>query len=321
VHQQLLQLLLTSQALILVDPPLGDGYFVGENKEDQNKVTLDLRPYLGKNENFMELPKFSEAWDQQRDNPNTGLSDDLVQYWRKSQPDCFDATDPSIQSLAYYPLRIVAAEWVKYIAVMQRCIKIYEYQGSQVDLEKFSMDLRELQGWRRRSMRSQQKIRAIICHLESHKPSNSKHSVSLDQILGDFRIINNDIGEAGSRLENMLPVVTSLIQIMDARQSFAETANISRLTMLALTFVPLSYVSSLFSMNSETMPGSAHFWVYFAVAIPFTLMVFLIARPPTMQGIQGLSTWLRSLLKRRPRRTLPEIEFQRKHISHDKEDS
>jgi hypothetical protein len=63
VHQQLLPLLLTSQALILVDLPLGDGYFVGENKEDQNKVTLDLRPYLGKNENFIELPKFSEAWD------------------------------------------------------------------------------------------------------------------------------------------------------------------------------------------------------------------------------------------------------------------
>ena len=76
----------------------------------------------------------------------------------------------------------------------------------------------------------------------------------------------------------------SLVQVIDARHALAETANISRLTVLALIFVPLSYVSSLFSMNSQNMPGSPHFWVYFAVAVPVTLLVFLLARPPTWIG-------------------------------------
>ena len=249
----------------------------------------------------MELPKFSELWDQQKNNNRCSMMGDIVHYWETAPPACFDPADPSIQSLAYYPLRIVAAEWVKYIAVMQHCIKMYEYEGSQLDLDKFNMDLRELQGWRRRSMMSQQKVRVVIRHLNSHAPSTLSHTASVADVLEDYKTISNDIEDAGRRLENMLPVVTSLVQIIDARQSFAETANISRLTILALVFVPLSFVSSLFSMNSENVPGSEHFWVYFAVVIPVTAIVFLIARPPTLEGLRQTSTWISDLFRRKPR--------------------
>jgi hypothetical protein len=249
----------------------------------------------------MELPKFSEVWDQQKKNIRLSMMDDIVHYWETEPPACFDPADPSIQSLAYYPLRIVAAEWVKYIAVMHHCIKLYEYEGSHLDLNKFNMDIRELQGWRRRSMMSQQKIRVVIRHLNSHTSSTPSHTASVADILEDYMTISNDIEDAGRRLENMLPIVTSLVQIIDARQSFAETANISRLTILALVFVPLSFVSSLFSMNSENVPGSKHFWVYFAVAIPVTAVVFLIARPPTRENLRQASTWVNCLFRRKPR--------------------
>jgi hypothetical protein len=248
----------------------------------------------------MELPKFSEAWDQQKNNIRRSMMGDIVHYWETSPPGCFDSADPSIQSLAYYPLRIVAAEWVKYIAVMQHCIKLYEYEGSQLDLNKFNMDLRELQGWRRRSMMSRQKLRIVIRHLNSHASPTPSHTASVADVLEDYMTISNDIEDAGRRLENMLPVVTSLVQIIDARQSFAETANISRLTILALVFVPLSFVSSLFSMNSENVPGSEHFWVYFAVAIPVTAVVFLIARPPTREDLRRTYMWIRGLFRGRP---------------------
>lgn len=308
---------LTKQALVLVDPPLGDSYFRSEDKNNaESKVHLNLTPFLGMYENFMDLPKFSEtqAWSHQEATKKGGMMDDLVRYWEKAVPSCFDPLDPTIQSLAYYPLRIVAAEWVKYIAVMQRCIKMYEYQGNQLDLEKFNMDLRELQGWRRRSMVSQQKIRTVIRHLKSHNSSNPIHRADVDEILEDFEVIKKDIEDAGRRLETMLPVVTSLIQIIDARQSFAETADISRLTVLALVFVPLSYVSSLFSMNSETMPGSEHFWVYFVVAIPVTIIVFLIARPPTMERIREAGTWFPGLRRRRVNSSLSHTMIEERRV-------
>lgn len=300
---------LTRAALILVDPPLGDMWYRTEHKGDSDhKIRLKLRPYLGAYEDFSDLPKFSCNWGQTSNATKGGILDDLTQRWQRSVPDCFDPVDPTIQSLAYYPLRIVAAKWVKYIAVMHHCIKMYEYEGNRLDLEKFNMDLRELQGWRRRSMISQKKVKTVIRHLEAHESPHVRHHSAVDRVLEDFQVISTDIEDAGRRLENMLPVVTSLVQIIDARQSFAETANISRLTILALVFVPLSYVSSLFSMNSENMPGSKGFWVYFAVAIPVTFVVFLIARPPTTKGMCRTLSWLRNKLGGFPRHKATRIK-------------
>jgi Mg2+ and Co2+ transporter CorA len=250
----------------------------------------------------MELPKFSENWSAASKRPKNSIVDDIIDCWDQSTPECFDPSDPTIQSLAFYPLKIVAAEWVKYIAVMQDCIKMYEYHGHQLPgLEKVSTDLRELQGWRRRSMASQQKINFIIRKLECHDVFNKQHHTSIDDLLEDYRVIGSDIETAGRRLENMLPVLASLVQIIDARQSFAETANISRLTVLALLFVPLSYVSSLFSMNPDNGPGGSHFWVYFAVAVPITIFVFVVARPPTW-ALRAVAEWMWG--RRRQRKVL-----------------
>lgn len=274
--------LLIFEAILLVDPPLGNNFLLSGEREDAGQETaLDLKPFLGGCEDFVRPLPFSEVF-KSLETPRQGdIASELIKNWTYSTPGSFDSVDPTIQSLAYYALRHVAAQWVKYIAVMQHCLKIYEYEGSRMDLEKLDMDLRELQGWRRRSMGSQQKIRAVMRHLKADKSTGTEVRDDLSLVLEDFEVISKDIEDTGRRLETMLPVVTSLVQIIDARQSFAETANISRLTVLALIFVPLSYVSSLFSMNTSNMPGSPYFWVYFAVAIPVTLVVVIIARPPT----------------------------------------
>jgi Mg2+ and Co2+ transporter CorA len=120
---------------------------------------------------------------------------------------------------------------------------------------------------------------------------------SIQSLIGDYEHVSAKIHEFDRRLESMQPLVTSLVQIVDARRSFAETANITRLTVLALVFVPLSYVSSLFSMNPNNLPGSPDFWVYVAVAIPLTLFVITIACPPVIQ-IREVVARLNSLRSR-----------------------
>ena len=154
-------------------------------------------------------------------------------------------------------------------------------------------------------MVSHQKIGAVIRHLKMHASAQPEQRADVDLVLEDFEIINKNMEYAGRRLENMLPVVTSLVQIIDARQSLAETANISRLTVLALIFVPLSYVSSLFSMNTTNMPGSPYFWVYFAVAIPVTLIVVIIARPPTKDKLQQILVRTRTAYRNVRSQALP----------------
>ena len=230
-----------------------------------------------------------------------GLMEDLMYYWSTKLPECFDSKEPSLMSFSYYPLKIIAAEWVKYLALMHRSIKQYEYsnrndaQNFLGDLEKLNSDMRALQSWRRRSMSSQQKLQAVN-RLLRYSATSYSHSEEYKLLVEDYDYLSLNMDEFGRRLERMLPVVTSLVQIVDSQRSFAETANISRLTILALVFVPLTFVASLFSMNPDTGPGGHYFWIYFVVALPVTLVVYLIARPP--MKILSLTNWSRRRRKR-----------------------
>ena len=122
----------------------------------------------------------------------------------------------------------------------------------------------------------------------------------------DYGHIAEDVNSFGGRLEAMGPVITSLIQTVDSRQSLAETANLSRLTYLALVFVPLTFVSSLFSMAGDTGPGRRAFWIYFAVAIPLLCLVFLIARP-RQSGLSQIIEFIHGLSRRCRRRLRREV--------------
>ena len=74
-----------------------------------------------------------------------------------------------------------------------------------------------------------------------------------------------------------MPVATAVVQLLDARRSIAEAVNVRRLTYIALVFVPLSWVATLFSMAEKYAPGSGDFWVYFATALPLLLLVLSLA--------------------------------------------
>lgn len=271
---------------MLVDPPIGERYntFVGQHR-GTDCAEYPSKPYLGGYEDFSDSPSISSDTEDDPVLTRRSLFDNLLFHWSKDVPPCFQVEDPTLTSIAFFALNIIAAEWIKYLSVMYDSIKRYEYprqsRSSFVrDLEKLHADLHALQSWRRRSMLSLQKIRSIDRLLRQENKASSTHD-SVDQLIEDFEHIATNIEDGGRRLENMLPVVTSLVQIVDTRRSFAETANVSRLTILALVFIPLSFVSSLFSMNSSTAPGAEYFWVYFAVAVPLTIAVFVIARPPS----------------------------------------
>jgi Mg2+ and Co2+ transporter CorA len=103
---------------------------------------------------------------------------------------------------------------------------------------------------------------------------------SCAQLIEDYEHIASLNHMFSLRLNGTVSVVTSLIQIIDSKRSLMETTNLSRLTYLALVFVPLTFVSSLFSMNGNLASAAQTFWIYFAVAIPMCVLVFLIARPP-----------------------------------------
>lgn len=272
-------------AVILVDPPITDVYHsVKKGKKELLHFDIASSLFLGGYEDFLDPPTVTDSHCYHPGPSRSGLFDDLMYYWQRQRPACFDLKSPSLLHVAYYPIRIIAAEWVNYLTVMHHSIKQYEYTVQDLpalfqELDRLNSDLRTLQSWRRRSMSSQQKMRSIARFIRYSNGTKSPWD-GLEVLAQDYDQLASNVEDFGLRFERMLPVVTSMVQIADSRQSFAETANVSRLTYLALVFVPLTFTTGLFSMNNDTAPGSSGFWMFFAVAIPVTLIVFWVARPP-----------------------------------------
>ncbi|KAF8849818.1 hypothetical protein BDZ45DRAFT_548645, partial [Acephala macrosclerotiorum] len=258
--------------LILVDKPNSDLY-----TSPEKQMILPSRPFQGGYEDFSERPSFFEP---DAGYPGrTSLLEDLAWYWQKDRPPAFDPTQPTLLSLTYYPLKISAAEWVNYVAVMSNSIKQYEYTteapSQRDELRRIDSDLRSLEVWGRRCLQTTSKLQSAIEFLQ--RRVNSGPDIEAYRLLiRDFEHIAALVDTYGHRLEIMVPVVTSVLQIADTRRSLREAANVTRLTNLALLFVPLSFVASLFSMNGGV---SRHdLAIYFAVAIPLCAVVFFVAR-------------------------------------------
>ena len=177
---------------------------------------------------------------------------------------------------------------------MYHCIKQYEYSPDTIgaslgDIATLVADIYALSQWARRSIATAHKIRYVVDFLD-YAVTNEKDIECSAPVREDYKQIAVGIDTYSHRLEAMVSIATSLIQATDSRRSLTETVNISRLSYLALMFIPLTFVSGVFSMNDNIAPGGKLFGLYFAVSIPLCLLVLLIVRPRT--SISGLlHTW------------------------------
>ncbi|KAL4878006.1 hypothetical protein BJY04DRAFT_209569 [Aspergillus karnatakaensis] len=284
--------------IILVDSPIPRDhipvvYDIKTHKDRQSEKQagrISAKLFLNGYEDFMmPLPrppdKKSSPWVPRLS--REGILDDLSYYWKRETPELFDTSRPTLFALSIYPLQIIAAEWNNYMAAMSQHLKRHEYAVEAfnqrvTELNKLDTELRSLQAWRRRSLASQQKIASIKHFLSLHAAPTEADSEYMAGLQEDYTYLAATLNDLSRRLKNMLPVVTSLVQISDSRRSLAESANVSRLTSLAIVFAPLSFTTGLFSMDTLGGPEGTQFWVFFVVAIPITLLVYLVARPPAV---------------------------------------
>ena len=271
--------------LILVDPPISSSYLSkSRDKQDSVVLTLQTRLFQGGFEDFLSNYSFSRNDYTEDGPPRSSPLESLVLYWNIRQPNGFNVKCPSLFSLSYYPLKIIAAEWMAYLELMYHSIRLYEYFPGNVQLAMGQIDIliadiSALQQWTRRCMATAHKIRYVICFLQ-HRVTENEDMDQSALLTEDYKHIGLSIDTYIRRLEGLVSIATSLIQAIDSRRSLTETASISRLTYLALSFIPLTFVSGFFSMNTSIAPGGRLFWLYFAVSVPLCILVFLIVRPP-----------------------------------------
>lgn len=270
--------------IILVDVSINGSYFIEDERGNMTTVKLQVRPFQGGYEDFNSRISMNDSTLLEKAPEGHSLFEDLLYYWGNTEHPGSAVDKPTLVSLSSYPLRVVAAEWMMYLEVMFHSTKLHEYPPGSIpaafrQIALLTTDVSILQAWARRNMTTSSKIHDVIRFLEYQKDQN-KNGNDCRLLIDDYQYIAARVDMYSRRSEVIISTITSLIQMFDSQQSLKETANIRRLTYLALVFIPLTFVSGLLSMNDSIASESKVFWLYLSIAIPVCTVVFFIARPP-----------------------------------------
>jgi Mg2+ and Co2+ transporter CorA len=117
-------------------------------------------------------------------------------------------------------------------------------------------------------------------HIPLKRPDFAQ-DVSWTDVNVDFQMLHYQFENARNWVSKINSNITGLTGIAGNRQAFREqqlslnaATRTRNITTVGLLFVPLAYVATLFSMSGEFAPGGDRFWLYFAIALPVTMVVF-----------------------------------------------
>jgi hypothetical protein len=271
-------ILIISVGLVLVDPPIKDTYLSIRGKR-QVVIQTPSIPMFGGTEDFMPT---AISFEQQ---PGLGarqsMFEELIYYWTTTRPADITPEKLTFKALFYYLLRIIAAKWISYLAViyfsMRHCDTPPTYNTvSSKELDNIKSTLMSISSWPRRVASSKTSLSKCVSFIKHHGQVGVS-SDSWNSLQEDCERLLLSLVDQGQQLEATVPVVATYLQLAKSRCAYLKTKNVSRLTVLALVFVPLSFVSNLFSMNEAFAPGGARSWLYFVVAFPVLIFVLLVA--------------------------------------------
>jgi hypothetical protein len=276
-----------------VDPPVGEFIQIGK------AVKKEIRPcrnilYQG---GYVDISPFPCALDLDKDwEPQPGPSresmfDDILFYWNHT--DRFRNLQSSIieggpagffDGASFFLKSIIAANWMQFLVYFDEIIDRLEYALARADinaLDGVENHLVDVAHWHRRCRKSceqvEHAIQALQAHSHLHKDSSSPLTTgSVFASIDDFVYIHKKLCALTKRCQRLSLSLTHVISVIQSRQASEEAHSLKILTLLGMLFVPLTFLSGIFSMSGEFLPGESSFWIYIVVSIPAVIMVFVV---------------------------------------------
>ncbi|KAI1140435.1 hypothetical protein F5Y05DRAFT_424314 [Hypoxylon sp. FL0543] len=267
--------------VLLIDPSITEGYplWRGYRPFRNSPVPSDKTSY--------EVP------------PRPTLFRDLLFWIQQTSQQDIDSVEDNPGAMAFRILEIICAEWLtlsRYITARLGQIEweIERPEWFRIDKQElqresinFNMSLKKLHTWRRRLPI----YRAMIADTRAklfpeHAPGSSRQDC-IAKLERDFAIVAGHYDDLLSRTERIAAVATAVTAIEESRRAIEQNKTLGRLTYLAVIFAPLSFVSSFFSMSADLAGLSQTIWVYFCVAVPISLLVYLIVDKNWTNNLQS----------------------------------
>ncbi|KAL8662109.1 MAG: hypothetical protein Q9202_005001 [Teloschistes flavicans] len=186
------------------------------------------------------------------------------------------------RALFLKPLSLVCSEWILLIRYAKTRFSQLEWEVEDPNLrdseQGLSPTLEKLHTWRRRFPIYKSIITEILDGVIRREEFPGSTGNMLRSLEEDFRMLLSDLDEMHNRADRMMSVVTAVLSIEESQKALEQNRSLGRLTYLAALFIPLSFISSFFSMSEDITKLSKTFWIYFAIAIPVTLLALLVTR-------------------------------------------
>lgn len=176
-------------------------------------------------------------------------------------------------------LEIATVEWLNVSHIVEcelmRLDFAQEFHG-EPSFDSLQRDLFSLHMWRRRCTKYAEFIEEAEFAFFEGRSRWKSSNLGMDTAF-ERSIDTNELVRSFKRLSHQADSLTTVIQgrisVEIGKQSVVEAHRVTRLTIVALVFLPLSFVASLLSMSDHFSLNSSFKWVFFAIAIPLSMLV------------------------------------------------
>jgi hypothetical protein len=236
--------------------------------------------------------------------------DDFL-YWAQ-KPGAFSTSLLSSTSMVHVPiqvlLQLICSEWLTMIDYIKTRLNQIELElGTAREHSQINVDLTKLHLWRRLVSTYREMLTESLEQMSNLPPhaanmfSSPSDSTSirtdshgecilhrsadaipcpLNVFYDEFNRLLSKMKECQKRVEHLTSIITAVISMNDFRRGQEDSRSnkgVAQLTWLAAFYVPLNFISSLFSMQGDVSGLDGTFKLYFRIAIPLAVGGLILA--------------------------------------------
>ena len=214
--------------------------------------------------------------------PRTSAFEDIIHYTSALTPEEIASIPKDPRMLFKKTLMVVCAEWSTLVKYATTRLTQLEWEIENPDFQDnkggLQVTIGKLHAWRRRLPIFRTLVSEVLENVVKRENFMASPENLVYDLQKDFEILLSNIEILQVRADRIMAVVTAVMSIEESKKAFDQNRSLARLTWLAITFAPLSFITGLFSMNGELTTLVSTFKVYFAVALPLTALVLFLIR-------------------------------------------
>jgi len=211
------------------------------------------------------------------------LMDTIVHFWANHATTCQIAeVSKSPLELRTLMSKTVATMWTPLIEYIAELCSLLDYRGEEfeenirnVNRAPNSDALLHIRETLARVNRCRRLLRWSMGHLRVNLAVCGQTDGQLNASAKQFVPILEKLQFETSKVESLMPVVLGCSNLLEVHQNAKETRFISRLTLIAALFIPLSALTSFFGMDARFLPRGEEYARIWEISVPITVGLLL----------------------------------------------